>query len=150
VHIHPAFSLKHIPLVGTLLGIVPVYLRGIGIEIMFLIIVCPGANRIAHIVQLGLDEPQRLLCGNQEFQVVMVQVVNVGLAVESPVHDQFDLVVPQKIDVGQKVLHGLHIGDISRKLSVIKRKVGFFPEQHCKINLGKRVMVFVHPVSDLL
>ena len=60
--------------------------------------------------------------------MVLTQVINVGLTVKSSVHDQFDFVIPEEINVRQEILNRFNVGNVTCQLAVIKRQVGFFTE----------------------
>ncbi len=60
-----------------------------------------------------------LVDGDDELVVVQVEPVYVRLAVEAPVHDEFDFAVSQDVQLLHKGVHRLHVGDIAGQLAVI-------------------------------
>ena len=52
--------------------------------------------------------------------VMPVEPVYVRLAVEAPVHDEFDFPISEDVQLLHKGVHRLHVGDVSRQLAVIE------------------------------
>ncbi len=64
-------------------------------------------------IQFFFYKFQRCLGCDQELVVFFVEFINILFAVEASVHDQFDFIEFQEVDVGEHVLHCFDIRDIA-------------------------------------
>ena len=53
--------------------------------------------------------------------MMSIQIVNAGRAEEAPVQNHLDLLIAEGVHVGEQFLQCGHIGNVSRKLAIIKR-----------------------------
>ena len=86
---------------------------------------------------------QRQLGGNEKLQMMSVQIVDVGCTEESPIQNHFDLLISQRVHVGQQFPERLHVGDVSRQLPVIERQTVLLTEKQTQIDLCEVLMIFV-------
>jgi len=120
MEIHPAIRLDGILFVGTVLNIVPRNRQGTHIELVGMIIVGPTTHRVSNGLQVRLHELQGKLGGNQKLYVVPVQLVDVACTEEASVQNHLDLLVAQRVHVGQQLPQCLHVGNVSCQFPVIK------------------------------
>ena len=81
--------------------------------------------------------------------VMLHKIVDVHLAVESPVHNQLQFFDFEKIYVLQKIFDCPDIWNVAGKLPVVHRQHGTFPTEHGQIDLRQIIALFVFFVLRL-
>lgn len=107
-------------------------------------------HRDPHYFQTFLDKFQRRLSRDKELVMLLVQGVDILLAVEPPVHYQAHILQLEEVDVCKQIPYGLDVGNVTCKFPIINWQPGFFPEQQRQIDLGKRIVIFIVPIFHLL
>lgn len=80
---------------------------------------------------------------------MLVHGIDVGCAEKAPVQDHLDLLMPKRVHVAKQLPQGLHIGNVARKLAVIKRQTGLLPEEQAQIELSQMLVILVLAVAHL-
>lgn len=108
-----------------MLGILPLRLDRMAVELVFLVKVFKASKHIVDDIQFSAVQRQGHLCRDQKFQVSFKEGIDVVFTVKPSIHDQFHFGKAQHVQVRQQVLDGLGVRDVASQLAVIERKVGF-------------------------
>ena len=110
---------------------------------MVLAVMLEASECIVDRIQLFSNKDQRHLDGDQKLHPILKQAVDVVATIKPPVHDQFDLRIPENIQFMKQIADCLGIGDITGEFSIVEREVGLLPEDESQIQLRESIMLLV-------
>jgi hypothetical protein len=86
-------------------------------------------------IQFLPDELQPQGNGDEKLDMIVIQGIHVLSAVESPIHDQADLLIPDTLKIIEEMLQGLRIRNVSGYCPVVEGKTRVLTEHECQIDL---------------
>ena len=149
MHIDAPWLRDSIPLVRTVLPVVPFGLQRMAVQLVRVVEAVVGAELFVQRLQVLLDKGKGHPARDDEFDMLLEEGVDVVLAVKASVHDQLDFGVPENVQLRKKSLHRLDVWNVSGQLAVVEGETRGLAEDQGQIQLGQTVVLLVLAVLNL-